>query len=62
MTLKQIVESVLSGKRVYWSSNAYEVKLTPKGNWMIVCLNGYCFDLADKDGNLECKEEDFYTN
>jgi hypothetical protein len=62
MTLEQIKESVTAGKKVYWGSNSYEVKLTAKGNWMIVCVNGYCFDLVDKNGNLECKENDFTTN
>jgi hypothetical protein len=60
MKLKEIKDAVDQGGEVYWASNSYKVKFTPQSGWLIVCSNGYCFPLTDKNGNLECKESDFY--
>jgi hypothetical protein len=60
MKLKEIKDAVDQGGEVYWASNSYKVKFTPQSGWLIVCSNGHCFPLTDKNGNLECKESDFY--
>lgn len=51
MTLQEIKTAVAAGKRVYWSSKAYEVTHdTITGRWLIVCaINGYTTGLTHRN-------------
>lgn len=65
MTLDEIKTAVRAGKRVYWKSAAYEVRvfLTRSGaeQWLIVCGQN-CTGLTHRDGvTMSEKTEDFYT-
>ena len=62
MNLAQIKEAVESGKRVFWSNEAYEVVKDRIGQWLIVCsLNGYTIGLTWRDGvTMNGEEKDFY--
>ena len=64
MNLNEIKAAVSAGKRVYWSTKAYEVchDITT-GRWLIVCaFNGYTNGLTHRDGiTMDDKEADFFT-
>jgi hypothetical protein len=62
MNLNQIKEAINSGKRVFWSTKAYEVICDKKGQWLIVCsLNGYTIGLTWRDGvTMNGKESEFF--
>ena len=63
MTLKEIKSAVRSGKKVFWSNEAYEVILDSVGQWLIECnINGHCIGLTWLDGKtMNENEEDFFT-
>ena len=62
MTLKQIKSAVKSGRRVYWSNEAYEVIHDDIGQWLIRCtFNGSCIGLMWQDEvTMNGKPEEFY--
>lgn len=67
MTLEEIKAAVRAGKKVHWSNDIYEVRLTPargfcKEQWLIVCTaNNHCIGLTHTDEiTMNGKEEEFY--
>lgn len=62
MKLDEIKESVLSGKKVCWGNDMYEVVLDKHGQWLIKCLsNGHCIGLTWEDNvTMNGKESEFY--
>ena len=62
MKLKEIKSAVKSGKKVFWSNEAYEVILDSVGQWLIKCnINGHCIGLTKLDGKtMNENEEDFF--
>lgn len=64
MKANEIKEHVLSGRKVYWSNELYEVVTDGLGDFLIECkVNKHCIGLTWKDGiTLNGKEEDFYLS
>ena len=64
MTLKEIKDAVLAGKRVCWSGKNYEVILDSVGQWLIRCVdNGYCIGLTWRDGvTMNGKPKEFFVD
>jgi hypothetical protein len=60
MTLTEIKNAVLSGKKVCWHNPAYEVIIDNKNQWMIKHIAGHCIGLTWADDvTMNGKEEDF---
>lgn len=64
MTLKEIKDAVLAGKRVCWADRNYEVILDSVGQWLIRCTdNGSCIGLTWRDDiTMNGKPEDFFVD
>ena len=65
MTLQEIKQSIAEGKKVYWKSKAYEVRLIggKLNDYYIVCLqNDSLMGLTRSDNiTMNAKEEDFFS-
>ena len=63
MTLQEIKDAVLAGKKVHWMNEAYDVVHDSKGQWLIVCnINGYTIGLTWQDGvTMNGSPEEFYV-
>lgn len=63
MNLEQIKQAIADGKKVYWSSLAYDVIKDDIGQYLIKCnLNGHCIGLTWRDGvTMNESEDDFFT-
>lgn len=62
MTLQEIKDAVIAGKKVCWSTEAYEVRHN-NGQWLIVCtINNDAIGLTWRDGvTLNGKPKDFFV-
>lgn len=61
MNVNEIKSAIRAGKRVFWKSNAYEVSLDSKGQYLICHRgNGSCIGLYGVDGVLNGEEQDFF--
>lgn len=61
MNIDQIKTAVTAGKKVYWSSDRYQVIQDAAGQWMIACNGGSMIGLTWLDGaTLNGEPEDFY--
>ena len=62
MTLKEIKAAIAEDKRVYWSTDLYEVILDHIGQYLIVCKsNGNTIGLTWMDGiTMNGEEKDFF--
>jgi hypothetical protein len=63
MNLNEIKQAIKEGKKVYWSSKAYEVRrYKDTDEYNIICtLNNHCIGLTWRDGKtLNGKEKDFF--
>lgn len=66
MTLKEIKAAVISGRRVFWVHEGYEVKAwrigTPQEDWVVVChSNGHAIGLTWRDGvTMNGREDQFF--
>lgn len=62
MTLEEIKEAVLAGRKVCWASEAYDVIHDSVGQWLIRCnINESCIGLTWRDGvTMNGKPEDFF--
>ena len=64
MNLKQIKAAITDGKRVFWSSELYEVILDNIGQYLIICRDygQNCIGLTWRDGKtLNGEEKEFFT-
>ena len=62
MTLQEIKTAIEEGKRVFWSTLAYQVIKDSVGQYLIDCSTGYCIGLTWLDGTtLNGEEEEFFT-
>lgn len=63
MTLEQIKNAVLAGKKVHWASDAYEV-VHNGGQWLICCThNDSCIGLTWRDGaTMNGRPEQFFIH
>ena len=62
MTLKEIQESIQSGRKVYWKQKNYQVIKDRIGQYLIECQNnGSCVSLTDSKGFLTDNETAFFT-
>jgi hypothetical protein len=60
MTLEQIKQAVEFGETVHWATDSYKVVHDKLGQWLVVCDNGSCVGLTDRDGVLQGRPEQFY--
>lgn len=61
MTLDEIKQAVLDGKKVYWENPSYQVIVDSKNQWLIKHTNGHCIGLTwDDDVTMNGKPEDFH--
>lgn len=61
MTLDEIKQAVLGGKKVYWQAPSYQVIHDSKDQWLIKHVSGRCIGLAwDDETTLNGKAEDFH--
>jgi len=64
MTLKEIKDAVLAGKRVCWLEKNYEVIHDSVGQWLIRCVdNDSCIGLTWRDGvTMNGKPKEFFVD
>jgi hypothetical protein len=64
VTLQEIKDAVLAGKRVCWSTPAYEVVHDKLGQWLVRCvINGSCIGLTWRNGvTLNGRESEFFVD
>ena len=63
MQLSEIKQAIKDGKKVFWSTTAYEVIKDAKGQYLIKHGNGHCIGLTWSDGvTMNGKESEFFTN
>lgn len=61
MNFKEIKLAIASGKKVYWSSDGYQV-IKGKYEWIIKCeMNGHITGLLNFEGKLTDNESQFFT-
>ena len=62
MTLQEIKDAVLAGKKVHWMNELYDV-VHAKDQWVTVCnRNGYTIGLTWQDGvTMNGSPEEFYV-
>jgi predicted RecA/RadA family phage recombinase len=64
MNAHEIKQAINNGKKVYWSSKAYQVIKDKNNEYFIKCtLNEHCIGLTWADNTtLNGKEEDFFIS
>lgn len=60
MKLEEIKKAVDEGYEVYLDNTGYQVKKDNDSYVIVFKANGYTIGLADSEGNLNGKEENFF--